>query len=179
MTRLFRIRRRAEFSLLEIIVALGVLAIGATAAFALLVAAAAAGRRAEHQVNASLLAETLLNDAQALLEEGGVNLQDLSKAADADPVPGGPTPTVPTQQEGLETRFLERNAQTKSYPGYKFDIAVTPLESPEAGKTWHYLIEVEVRWSEKGKRRSAVFQTVRLKTLNHRSNPQPSARRRP
>jgi hypothetical protein len=152
-----------------VIVAMGVLAIGATAAFALLVAAAAAGARAQNNVNAALIAETVLNDT--VLEEG-LRLDQFPVANRSAPAGGGQAPAAPAA--GMETRLLEQNATWKAYPDYTYDVAVTPLESPEPGKPWSYLIEVEVRWSEKGRRRSAVFSTVRLKTLTHRLNPAPS-----
>lgn len=161
-------RDSAGFTLLEVIVAMGVLAIGATAAFALLVAAAAAGRRAQHQVNTALIAETILNDTT--LEEG-LRLDQLPVAQRPTPA-GGQAPPAPAQ--GLETRYLEQNATWKAYPDYTYDVAITPLESPEPDKPWAYLVEVEVRWSEKGQRRSAVFSTVRLKMLTHRLNPDAS-----
>ncbi len=170
-----RFRRGRGFSLLEVIVALGVLAIGATAAFALLVAAAAAGRRAEHNVNAALIAETILNDVQGELTEN-FRLDDHESAADAAPIPGQ-RPDPDRAAPAADTRYLARNEAWPAYPGYTYDIAVTPLPGPVPDEPWQYLVQVEVRWSNRGKRRSAVFSTVLLKTISHMDNPIPPARR--
>ncbi|MBL4846963.1 MAG: prepilin-type N-terminal cleavage/methylation domain-containing protein [Planctomycetes bacterium] len=161
-------RHSRRFSLLEVIVALGVLAIGATAAFGLLVAAASAGRRAEHQVNASLLAESELN---AVRLDPTIPLTDYPLASEAEAVVGEDAPPGAhlrgTQQDGLETRYLVRDGAWSRYPGYRYDIAITPLQSPEPNKPWEFLVELEVRWASKGRRRSARYSTVRVLSLTH------------
>lgn len=164
-------RRARGFSLLEVIVALGVLAVGASAAFALLVAAAAAGKRAEHQVNAAMLAETLLNDSTL---EPGVRLTDYPLVADAPAVAGEDRPPgerLPSQAAGLESRYLVRDQGWTRYPGYKYDLVITPIPGPVPDEFWQFLLEVEVRWSQKGRRRAATFQTVRLRTPTHLEPP--------
>jgi len=161
------LRRRRGFSLLEVIVALGVLAIGATAAFALLVAAAAAGRRAEHQVNASLLAESELNRVNL---DPTIPLTDYPRAADAVQLPSedlAPAQRLGPQADGLETRFLVREGKWSKYPGYDYDIAITPLAGPVPNQPWEFLVELEVRWAQKGRRRSARYATVRVLTLTY------------
>ncbi|RMG13078.1 MAG: hypothetical protein D6731_12725 [Planctomycetota bacterium] len=166
-------RGARSFSLLEVIVALGVLAIGATAAFSLLVAAAAAGRRAEHQVNAALIADAVLDDLSGELG-AGLRLDDYPLAAEADPLPGAdPARAAPNS----ETRYLVRDAAWSAFPGYRYDLALTPLPGPQPGEPWHYLAEVEVRWSNRGRRRSAHFATVVLRRLSALENPLPGARR--
>jgi prepilin-type N-terminal cleavage/methylation domain-containing protein len=166
-----RHRRQNGFSLLEVIVALGVLAIGASAAFALLVAAASAGRRAEHHVNAALLAETILNDIKGELDES-FDLSTFPLASTADPIEGlEPDPNRPEPSD--ETRYLVRNRKSQAYPGYTYDIAITPLPSPVPDLPWHFLVEVEVRWSNRGQRRSAVYATVMLRRIGHMANPVP------
>ncbi|MGE0711107.1 MAG: prepilin-type N-terminal cleavage/methylation domain-containing protein [Planctomycetota bacterium] len=168
-TRRFPGRSPARaFSLLEVIVAMGVLAIGATAAFALLVAAAAAGRRAEHEVNAALIAETALNDTTL---DPGVRIEDYPRVKDAEPLPNEDPP--PALRGAAESRYLVRNEEWPKYPGYRYDVVLTPLAGPVDGDPWHFLVEVEVRWSQKGQRRSAIFQTIRIKTPTHLDPPQP------
>jgi prepilin-type N-terminal cleavage/methylation domain-containing protein len=170
-----RSRIRRGFSLLEVIVALGVLAVGATAAFSLLVAAAAAGRRAEHNVNAALIAETILNDVQGELNES-FRLDDHPLASGAEPLPNSrPDPDRPPPAD--ETRYLARNAGWSDYPGYTYDIAITPIPGPVPDDPWQFLVQVEVRWANRGKRRSAVFSTVLLKTMSYMDNPAPTGRR--
>jgi prepilin-type N-terminal cleavage/methylation domain-containing protein len=161
------LRYRSAFSLLEVIVALGVLAIGATAAFALLVAAAAAGRRAEHQVNASLLAESELNRVNL---DPTIPLTDYPLASEVEALPGEAVPPgqrLGTQPDGLETRYLVRDGKWSKYPGYTYDIAITPLAGPVPNQPWEFLVELEVRWAQKGRRRSARYSTVRILTLTY------------
>ncbi|HBP16511.1 MAG TPA: hypothetical protein DEA08_01795 [Planctomycetes bacterium] len=155
-------RQRRAFSLLEVIVALGVLSIGATAAFALLVAAAAAGRRAEHEVNAALIAETVLNESHL---DPGVQVTDYPAIDSVDPPPGVATP--PPQPQGRESRYLVMDDQWSRYPDYRYDLILTPLPGPDPSQPWHFLLECRVRWSQKGRRRSALFSTVRLRTPTH------------
>ncbi len=166
--------KHGGFSLLEIIVALGVLAVGASAAFALLVAAASAGRRAEHHVNAALMAETVLNDIKGDLDES-FDSSAYPLASSADPIPGlEPDPDRPAP--AAETRYLVRAGTIPAYSGYSYDIAITPLPGPIPDNPWHFLVEVEVRWSNRGQRRSAVYSTVMLRRIAHLANPLPQAR---
>src|SRR3954449_3339288 len=64
------VSRRRGFTLLETIIAMGVLAIGATASLALLVSATATGRHAEHLVNSALIADSAFTDIEADLNGG-------------------------------------------------------------------------------------------------------------
>src|SRR5690606_11244115 len=150
--------RRAGFTLLEIIVAMGVLAIGATAAFALLVAAASAGRRAEHQVNAALLADTVIDDLKADLTFD-LDLTDLPLAAEviAQRQARGDLPADAPTAPNPETRYVDVDAVRPDYPDYKYDLAITPIEGPVPDQPWEFLVEVDVRWSDQGQRRNALF----------------------
>lgn len=175
---------RRAFTLLEVIVAMGVLAIGATAAFGLLVAATAAGKRAEHHVNAALLAELLFNDLHGYpLDDAALaDLEPVSSAEDA----GSPAPAG-TAENGAEaplpgiaavgpTRYLARDLERSDYPGYTCDVLITPLEGPGGGEAWHFLVEVEVRWSERGQRRGAAFAKVALRNASFKDRLAPPAR---
>lgn len=168
-----RRRARAGFTLLEIIVALGVLAVGATAAFSLLVAGAASGRRAEHEVNAALLAETVLDDVRADLTLD-LDLTDYPSAASPDPDTGAaPPPGV-----NPETRWLARRATRTGFEDYTYDLAITPLAGPVPETPWQFLVEVDVRWSDQGQRRGAEYATILLRNTAARELPQPDPTRR-
>lgn len=148
---------RRAFTLLEVMVALGVFAIGASAALALLVAAASAGRRAEHETQAAILAEAEVSDlASDLLRD-----LDLTRLDAAEGGSGG-------------TRWVFRDRPSKAYPDYVYDVAITPLDCPAPDETWAFLVEVEVRWTERGKGRSRQFSTILLKGLTHLDNPRPT-----
>lgn len=169
--------RRAGFTLLEIIVALGVLAIGSTAAFALLVAAASAGRRAEHQVNAALLADTIIDDLAANLALD-IDLTDLPLATTvlAERQERGDLPDDAPTAPDPETRYVRQDAVWPEYPDYKYDVAITPLPGPVPDQPWEFLVEVEVRWSDQGQRRSARFSAILLRAVTHLDNPLPRRR---
>jgi prepilin-type N-terminal cleavage/methylation domain-containing protein len=173
-------RRRAAgqagFTLLEIIVAMGVLAIGLTAAFALLVAGATSGRKAEHKVNSTLIAQRVINDLRGDLS---LNL-DLTQfplaSADQNPPPGFDPAAV-----NPETRWLARDAVWSVYPDYRYDVAITPLLRLDANgdpdpnaEPWEFLIEVEVFWLEKGQGNVARYATILVRGLTHRDNPVPT-----
>jgi prepilin-type N-terminal cleavage/methylation domain-containing protein len=162
---------RAGFTLLEIIVALGVLAIGATAAFSLLIAGASAARRAEHEVDAALLAETMLNDVRA----------DPSLNLDLDALP---TAQSLTDQDARipppvnpETRYVVHDEVDPRWPDYHYDVAITPLDGPIPKEAWSFLVEVAVRWSDRGKTQDWRLATVMVRGLTQTQNPRPSPRR--
>lgn len=171
---------RAGFTLLEIIVALGVLAIGATAAFALLVAAASAGRRAEHQVNSALIADLVIDDLKSDVSFD-MDLSDYPLASEvlAERQAAGQLPAgAPTTAPNPLTRFVERDTVLPSYPDYKVDVAITPIPGPVADQPWQFLVEVEVRWADQGQRRSSQFGVILTRTVAHIENPQPTPGRR-
>ncbi len=151
--------RRAGFTLLEVIVALGVLGIGLTAAFALLVAGASAGRRAEHATQAPLLADAVFADLGPALAQG-LDLDALPRAAPDDA--GAP---AAAGQAALDARWLVRDKAWVTDPGYQYDVAVTPLPGPahDPATPRAYLVEVFVRWFERGQGKEARYATVLLR----------------
>ena len=157
--------RQRGFTLLEVIVAMGVLGVGATAAFSLLVAGASAGRRAERSVEAALLAENVLDDLHADLN---LALEDV----ESFPLASGVLPDA----EGVnpETRLLVREGTWSAYPDYIYDVALTPLPGPDPDQPWEYLVEVVVRYVTEPETPIATFELVVLRGVTHRDNPAPS-----
>lgn len=155
---------RRGFTLLEVIVALGIFAVGATTAFALLVAGAAAGRRAEHRVNTALIAEQVLNDIQS--EQLAQEAFDLSEVTPAAPTPSG---------ANSETVIVISDRVLPAYPDYHYDVAITPAPGPVPDRPWLYLVEVEIRWSEKGQGRSAHYATLMQRGTSAMDLPRPGA----
>lgn len=153
--------RRAGFTLLEVIVALGVLGIGLTAAFALLVAGASAGRRAEHATQAPLLADAVFADLGPALAQG----LDLDALPRAEPDDAGAGAAAAAGQAALDARWLLRDKTWVTDPGYQYDVAVTPLPGPahDAAAPRAYLVEVFVRWFERGQGKEARYATVLLR----------------
>ncbi len=220
--------QRAGFTLLEVIIAMGILAVGATAALALLVSATSTGRRGEHYVNTALIADSVFADIEADLHDG-FTLDGLELAVDTVPgspvisdgpvggpktdgkkKPGGaggavkappkkppkapdppkdkdktpPDPSPPGAQKApdkqaaddpwanAKTYWLKKDQTPKAYPDYKYNVAITAIGGPP-DDPWEFLVEVIVRWSDSGKRRSETYQTVLLKKLRQVDNELP------
>jgi len=164
-------RRKHGFTLLEVMIALGILAIGLTAALGLFTAAAASGRRAEQLVNASMLADSEIAEIEARLT-GSFKLKDFSplspedrQALDLDdpgpatpaPMPGASPKTSPdgaapkpalAGSGGGETRVIKRGFEPPRQPGYKLWVLLTPLEG-QGPDAYAFLCEVTVRWSRR------------------------------
>jgi len=150
---------RRGFTLLEVMLALGIFAVGATAAFAVLVAAASAERRAANHIHAALIADGVFSEVQADLAPG-LTLQDLVDAAGDD---GGGA-------QG-DTVWVIKDRQHPVYDAYRYDVALTPVPCGDPNEAWAWFVEVEVRWSERGRGRSAEFKTVLLSQLTYFDNP--------
>ena len=90
---------RSGFTLTEVLVAMGILAIGAVAALSLFAAAAATQHRAVHRAQSAYMAEEVIALTEARFH-GEVSLEDLE----------------------VEGASLER------FPGYVYDVRLTPLD---------------------------------------------------
>jgi hypothetical protein len=97
-----------------------------------------------------------------------VDLTSLGRADPQDPDAPAPAGT------NAETRWVFRDKQSPAFADYRYDVAITPLPCPAPDETWAWLVEVDVRWSERGKGRSKQFQTVVLRRLTHADNPRPT-----
>ena len=208
--------RRGGFTLLEVIIAMGVLAVGATTALALLVAATATGRRAEHLVNAAVIADSTFAEVEADLN-GAFTLGGLEPVAQVSArssglgdgpiraVPpidpraatgssgkqGAPPPPRQAKDKPLAVNgpprafdedpfatsrsyYLKKDEVAKSFPDYKYDVVLTPIGGPP-DDPWEFLVEVVVRWAERGEKRDRLYQTVLLKKITHLDNEPPPA----
>lgn len=153
---------RRGFTLLEVMIALGIFAVGATAAFAVLIAAASSERRAAHQIQTALIADGVFSEVQGDLAPG-LTLQDLVDAAGDD---GGGA-------QG-NTVWVIKDKRHPIYGAYRYDVALTPVPCADPNEAWAWFVEVEVRWSDRGQGRSAKFSSVLLSQLTHLDNPVPS-----
>lgn len=124
----------AGFSLLEVLIAILVLTLGATGVLALFAEAASTHRRSIDRTEAALLAERVVAHARVLYSHG-LALEDLrTSVLDAAPVEGG---------------------------GYAYDLALVRPEG-DAWRSGETLVEVRVRWKEGGFDRAESFQTLIL-----------------
>ena len=123
--------KEAGFSLIEVIVALGILAVGIGTCIALFAAATAAHKRAIDRVHISAIVEQAFADIESALAEG------------EDPAELEKTP--PFQD-------IERNR-----PGFQ----VTPVfyEVP-AGDGDELLLEIRIIWTARGVDREEIFSQI-------------------
>lgn len=124
---------RRGFSLLEVVVAMGVLALGIGGVMAIFVAAAAAHRQAVEETAVAIIADTVIAEQRAAFDrnryvEGPVEVRER-------PVPG---------QEL-----------------YAVSVMPTVLaREPETNRVVHVYLEVTVHYQHRGVRRSTVYRTI-------------------
>src|SRR5581483_3392990 len=70
---------------------------------------------------------------------------------------------------GAKTYWWKKGAQSDVFPDYKYDVAITPVGGPP-DDPWEFLVEVIVKWTERGQKRDGVYQTILLKKLTHLDN---------
>lgn len=196
----FRHSKARTFTLLEVMIALGVLAFGLAAALSLFAAAATSGRRAELLVQSSHCAELVFSEVEAKLTSGVV-LEDFPKlteedlkelgldspengdapqragqAAPADSAAPGSNPDAPidapiddsgssVSPEPFEPRAVLANYSPNGFEDFKVWAVLSPLEG-EVDPPTALLCEVFIRWSQKGQRRMAQYQSVVLRRLS-------------
>lgn len=184
-----KIRFNRQFTLLEIMVALGVMAIGMTAALGLLTAATTTGRRAENHVQASLAADYAFSDMQSKLTNQFNHTKLPSLTPEARVALAGAGETF---QDGQNSEPTEEHSQDPSGPkvllspktplpgfeDYKIWGLVSPVEPtmtnsarPDPKKPRAFFAEVHVLWSFKGQKRSTVFHNILLRRLRFRDLP--------
>jgi prepilin-type N-terminal cleavage/methylation domain-containing protein len=140
--------RRAGFSLLEVLIAMFVLSIGAASVLALFAAAASTHRRALDRTHAALVAERILAEIQGRYTPG--------KSA----------------EELREELVKELPAQVGDYAWEAFVFHPAGESSPRRGRDesdrraeWEeqeLFARVLVRWKQSGQARAMTFQTVLL-----------------
>ncbi|MCC6408274.1 MAG: prepilin-type N-terminal cleavage/methylation domain-containing protein [Planctomycetes bacterium] len=138
-------RRRGGFTLIEILLALGVLLIGMTSVLGLLAFGAAMSRAAALRGESAAAAEAVFADLEErmfpLIVEEGVERVGEPIEVESSPVPG---------YEGLTySARAEPDAQLAAELGY-------PLE---------YKVEVELSWTSGGRRRSRTYTTLMVREV--------------
>ena len=130
------------FTLIEILLAIGILALGITAVLFLFTIGARSHKRAVDRTRAALLAQTVLNQIKADLL--APRLPERYNIDEDDPVP------IPPIQ----------NARSAEFPEFYYTVTFDPL-LPDAR---FYKVRVQVRWGEESaeaeERNSETFTTV-------------------
>jgi prepilin-type N-terminal cleavage/methylation domain-containing protein len=125
---------RGGFSLIEVLIAMLILSVGAASILALFAAAASTHRRSVDRTHAALVAERVISEARAAYDFGKTAEEVLAE---------------------LKTRVPEE------IEGYRHDIYLVHPDGPEWAET-ELFARVTVRWRESGQERSESFNTVLL-----------------
>lgn len=145
--------RAGGFSLLEVIVALGIVTVGITAVLALFAAGVDVHKRAVDQINGSLAAQSIAAELEAKYTVARIDAwrREMSKK----------------RKRVSESDYLadipakdDKYPEVPGFPGYVYGVKFTRLD-PEGNAV---LAEISILWSKGGGRAiTEVFQTVLLK----------------
>ena len=125
-------RDRRGFSLVEVMVAMGVLAVGIGGVLALFAIATANHRRALDETITAMIGNTVISEQRAAFNR---NRYAEPVAVSKQPVPG--------------------------YEMHTCSVTPTVLgREPETGRTVHLYLEVGVHYQRRGRERTVVFRTV-------------------
>lgn len=137
--------RAGGFTLVEILVALGIMAFGVTVALGLFTLATRTHKRALDRTNAGLVAESAMAELRSTLTA----TSDLSGLASA----------------GGASVYLRRGGSYPGHEDYAYDLVLTPLDGDTPDEADTFLAEVTVRWRATGKARTQVYSTVVVRRL--------------
>lgn len=140
-------RRRAAFTIVEVVVAMGILLLGMTSILGLLSFGAALARTAALRNSAASAIDAVVGD----LQESFFPLVD---------APGGRRKVagVPTPIEGREV---------PGHDGILYSARPTPVPDPDdpQGPARAWRVDIEISWTTQGSRRSRTFQTLLLREV--------------
>ena len=141
-----RNRSNEGFTLIEILLAIGILAIGITAVLSLFAVGARSHSRAINRTRSALLAEAVIHQVQADLAAPELPACYKVDGVNLGLVDAGGQPLV--------------NLTRKDFPGFYYNVTFTPYE---AG-TDYYRVSVEVRWGAESapadSRNSETYETI-------------------
>ncbi|MFW6162309.1 MAG: type IV pilus modification PilV family protein [Planctomycetota bacterium] len=137
-------RRQSGFTLMEILLAIGILAVGITSVLFLFTMGVRSHQRARDRTRAALLGETVLNQIRADMAEGLPDRYDLDS--------GDPTKILPIT-----------GAAHAGFPAFTYDVAFEKLY-PGDSRGDFYKVRVTVRWgnpeAEATERNSEIYETI-------------------
>lgn len=159
-------RRDLGFSLLEIIVALGIFMVGAASVFTLFAAGAGAHKRAIDRANAARAADSIFAELESKwtlagdLQRGAARREPVpaapagkaAKAGKAGKRPGAPD-DYPVPAEGKAPWAVP------GYPQYRYDVQYTPVDDENDA----VMATVFVHWKSRGSDRVETFRRLLLR----------------
>jgi len=126
------VKRRSGFSLIEVLVAMGVLVLGIGGVLAIFFAAADTHRRALTETTTAIIADSVIAEQRAAFNR---NRYGEPLPIKEEPVPG--------------------------YELYSCSVLPTAVgRDPQTGRTTHLYLEVVVHYQHRGQKRRAVYRTV-------------------
>jgi len=133
----YRSRSQRGMTLIEIMVAFGILVVGLVSIFAMLNAAMRSHKRAMNETEAAIVAESVLADLRAEFQRGRIVRSDGKGLFDTSP----------------------------DFPDYAVRKTIIPLEPARkgvagAGGDREFFVRVEVRWSSEGDNKSVHVDSV-------------------
>jgi prepilin-type N-terminal cleavage/methylation domain-containing protein len=142
-------RRRAGFTLVEVLVALGIMAIGITAVIGVFTMATTTHKRAIDATSAALIAQSAVAELRGALTVR-FDAAALPVAGGGGAAPDAPAPVL----------AWRRGAHDPSFPGYSYDVLLTPLDAKKPSDADVFHVEVRVKWLATGQQRGETFHTV-------------------
>lgn len=145
MTRMLRTRRgRARgFTLLEVMIATSILAVGTVSVMAVFASAVGFANRRQSNAEMSEVLQEARSEAHVIVDTfkppkaaaaaAAISKDRSKKAASPDPMPGGPTGKVAEKQSSI-------------HAGYRYEMQFSPVlrDVPESG----YRTAITVRWGD-------------------------------
>jgi type II secretory pathway pseudopilin PulG len=135
------VRAARGMTLIEVMIATGILVFGMVAILAIILTAQRSHQRAVHETNAVLVANSVLSELRAMMDKG--NLPE----------------TYPPDKP------FEQLPQHRDYPDYRYAVSLKKLEAQRRNPNApllgdEYYVEVTVFWAQRGEAQSATFQTA-------------------
>jgi prepilin-type N-terminal cleavage/methylation domain-containing protein len=150
------------FTLVEVLIALGIMSIGITAVIGVFTMATSTHKRAIDEASAALIAQSAVSEMRA-------ELTARFDASALEVVGGGPPVGASGAAAGGEAPppvlAFRKGARDPAFPGYSYDVLLTPLDAAKAADADLFHVEVRVRWLATGKVRGETFHTVALRTV--------------
>jgi prepilin-type N-terminal cleavage/methylation domain-containing protein len=155
-------RRSADergFTLVEVMIALGIMALGITAVIGVFTMATGAHRRAVDETSAAILAESAVAEVRGALtaafDAGGLEVLSGGPGAVTSGLADVPPPVL----------AWKREARDPAFPGYAYDVLLTPIDAAKPANADLFHVEVRVRWLATGKVRGETYHTAILRSV--------------